>query len=183
MVQDDDDATLVRRALAGDGLAFEAIVVRHGPAVRRVLQVITRAGDRADDAWQETFVSAHQALARWQGGGSLRPWLLAIARNAARKQLRERHDVAIDVDAFAMGVAAGWGADLDDALEAADVHARLHAALAELAADEREILVLRDLEGLSGDEVAGILGIGVPAMKSRLHRARLRLLARLGGPS
>jgi RNA polymerase sigma-70 factor (ECF subfamily) len=154
--------------------------------VRRVARAITGDEASADDAWQEAFVAAHRALAGYRGEGSLRAWLLAITRNTARKLVREGIGHRDEPELFALGLAAGWGAQTPEDVAAADSdRSRLWAALDRLEPDDRELIVLRDLEGRSGDEVAATLGIAVSAMKSRLHRARLRLLAALthpGGP-
>ncbi|MBX7079951.1 MAG: sigma-70 family RNA polymerase sigma factor [Nannocystaceae bacterium] len=177
---------LIAAARGGDAAAFEAIVRLHGPAMRRVARAITGDDALADDAWQDAFVAAHRALAGYRGQGSLRAWLLAIVRNAARKLLRERSGHDDEPEVFTLGLAAGWGeASPEDVAVASRDRAQLWAALDRLEPDDRELLVLRDLEGQSGDEVAAALGIALSAMKSRLHRARLRLLAALthpGGP-
>jgi RNA polymerase sigma-70 factor, ECF subfamily len=172
------EAELLRRAGAGDTFAFDAIVERHAPAVRRFVE--TLGADDVDDAMQETFIAGWRSAASYEGTGSVRSWLLSVARNVVRHQRRRRVDepaAFVSLDALAAG--AGWGCDPAesrrvDAELAKDVIER---ALAALPSDEREILVLRELEGLSGDEAAALLHLTLPAAKSRLHRARLHLAA------
>jgi RNA polymerase sigma-70 factor (ECF subfamily) len=104
---------------------------------------------------------------------------LTIARNTAltarTRQSREPFD---DTPLDDLGIRAGWGGPTpEDLAISGERHARLTTAFARLSADDREILTLRDLEELSGDATAQLLGVSLPAMKSRLHRARLALAA------
>lgn len=174
----DDDADLLRRSAAGDPTAFDEVVERHERAVYRFVK--TLGGDDLDDVLQETFIAAWKSAAAYRGGGSVRSWLLSIARNVHRHHRRRRVDAPRDfVPLEQLAERAGWGCDpaetrrVDIAL-ARDV---LEHALAELPHEEREVLVLRELEGLSGEETAQVLQVTLPAMKSRLHRARLHLAA------
>jgi len=177
---EDDD--LIARACEGDRSAFASIVDRHAPAVLRLARAMTTDGATAEDVAQEAFLNAFRAAATYRPGvASVRTWLFAIARNEARRALRRHDPPASQVEPLmTLGLEAGWGQELpEQALGRAEEDERLASALASLAPDDREILVLRDLESLSGETVAELLGLGLPAMKSRLHRARLRLLAAL----
>ncbi len=181
----DDDATLVALALAGDRGATSALLHRHAGAVHHFL--LRLAGDAAvaDDVLQETLLAAHQHLADFRGTGAFRGWLFAIARSRLWQHTRlrrgEPREYAPVESLETLGLAAGFGAPLDPEELALRVEqrARLEAALAALPAEEREVVVLRDLEGLSGEEAAVALALSLPAMKSRLHRGRLRLVAEL----
>jgi len=138
----------------------------------------------AEDVAQEAFLKGFRAAATYRPGvASVRTWLFAIARNEARRARRVREEPSADVDEpplMALGLDAGWGHELaEDALGRAEETERLANAIASLDTGDREVLVLRDLESLPGEAVAEVLGLGLPAMKSRLHRARLRLLAAL----
>ena len=134
----------------------------------------------ADDVTQEVFVSAWRNAAKFRGDGSARGWLLTIARNAARRTARRRTGEPAAAEALdELAVCAGWGdarptADFERALESRDV---LAAAFSRLGPGDREVLTLVDLEGLSLAESADLIELQLPALKSRLHRARLRLLA------
>lgn len=173
-----DDRRLLLAASLGDRDAFERFVEEHEGAVFRLLK--TAAADDADveDALQEAFVAAWRNAGSYRGGASARGWILTIARNALRRSHRRRvGEPAAFEPLEALGLQAGWGQD--DALEGMARREVLDRAMQKLGVEDREVLVLRELEGLSGEEVAGMLDITVAAMKSRLHRARLRFLAAL----
>jgi RNA polymerase sigma-70 factor (ECF subfamily) len=176
MPPQDPDDDLIARAARGEGRAFDVIVDRHAPAVLRLARAMSPDHATADDVVQETFLAAFRSAATYRPGvSSVRTWLFAIARNAARRARRGgRERPTDDVELSTLGVLAGWGAP---PLEVAEDSERLAQTLASLAPEDREILVLRDLEALSGEAAAELLGLGLPAMKSRLHRARLRLVA------
>jgi RNA polymerase sigma-70 factor, ECF subfamily len=175
------DDVLLARSAGGDRDAFDEIIRRHHGSVFRLARLLAARADHAEDVLQQTFLSAWQGAAGFRGEASARTWLLTITRNTAlRARARLAREPLADTPIDELGVQAGWGGPSPEAMAvAAEQRDRLFEAFASLAPDEREILTLRDLEGLSGDEVAGIMGIGVPAMKSRLHRARMRLAARL----
>ena len=175
------DATLLQRSAAGDAEAFSAFVKRHESSVFRYIGTLTSEPADAEDALQETFVAAWRHASAFRGGETARPWLFSIGRNAVRKQHRRRagepeHQQSLDT----LGGEAGWGNDdpapLLTALADRDLLAR---ALGDLSAADREILVMRELEGFTGEEAADLLRVSLPAMKSRLHRARLRFMVSL----
>lgn len=179
------DATLLARSAAGEAAAFEAFVARHQASVYRFARTQVARGDAAEDLLQQTFLSAWQAAGDFRGDGSARAWLFTITRHAgSRWRERDARVTVDDTPVDELGLAAGWGGPNPE-LQAMhrQMQARVGEALARLGAEDREILTLRDLEGVPGDEAAALLGIGLPAMKSRLHRARLRLavLVREGG--
>jgi RNA polymerase sigma-70 factor, ECF subfamily len=167
-------------ALAGGPGARAALVSQEGPAVLRMLRYLTHSEERARDAFQDTFVAAFASANSYDpAAGALGPWLLAIARNVTRRSHRrserERSEEPALMD---LGLAAGWGADdVDNALDAGTRRTLLAQALSSLDADARELLLLRDVSGLSGEEAARVLGLSLAAQKSRLHRARLALLS------
>ncbi len=174
------DAALLGAAAAGDAQAFTVFMRAHQAAVHRYLAALLGSGADAEDALQETFINAWRAAGTFAATGSARGWLYAIARNVVRHQMRRRvgepeHIESID----ALAARAGWGALPADGLESDASIARetLHAAMRHLPAEECEILTLRELDGFSGDETARLLDISLPAMKSRLHRARIHLAA------
>lgn len=181
------DRALLARCAAGDRDACGAFLARHLDAVHRFARAV--AGDEvaAEDAVQETFLAALRSAGSFQGEGA-RAWLLTIARNAVHRQHRRRAGEPPRFEPLdALGAAAGWGAE-DDGPEAAlldaERRAAFGAALDALSPEDREVIVLRDLEGLSGDEAAAVLGLPLATMKTRLHRARLRFAAalRTGAP-
>ncbi len=178
------DAELLGDAATGDTRAFTVFVERHQDAAHRFLGTRTRSEADREDALQDTFLAAFRGSGSYRGEASARAWLLGIARNLAAKMYRRRVDEPGEMEPLeSLGLKAGWG-DPDPPeglLEALARRDALEKALARLSAEEREILVLRELEGLSGDETARVLGLSLPAVKSRLHRARLRLAALLMG--
>jgi RNA polymerase sigma-70 factor (ECF subfamily) len=110
-------------------------------------------------------------------------WLFAIARHAVERQYRRRvgePSLEEQVSLEALGIAAGWGRDNpEQILLREEERAMVTRALDALDDTDRQVLVVRDLEGLDGEEAAGVLGLTLPALKSRLHRARLRFAAEL----
>lgn len=173
------DAEALRRTAAGEPDAYDRLVERHQAAVHRYIRVHERDPDRAEDALQETFISAWRAADTFRGDGSARAWLLGIARNAVRRQHRRRAGEPDHHEPLqALAAAAGWGDPIGPRVEARELVRKGFAALSD---DDREILVLRDSEGFTGEEVAEMLQLSLPAVKSRLHRARLRFVAALKG--
>ncbi len=180
---------LVRRLKAQDPRAFEELVRTYQ---NRVFGLVYRMlGDRheAEDVAQEVFLSVHRAIGRYRGEGRFQTWLFRIAANACRTRLRHlAHRAAHGaepLDAVLDGKGAA-GAPVADPLpgpEAAAEGRQLEAVLLrELGAldeDQRLLLVLRDLQGLSYQEILSITGLPEGTLKSRLHRARVALKARL----
>lgn len=174
-----DDDPLMARLRAGDGGAFEEMVTAYQ---HRVFGVALRMlGNRAEaeDIAQETFLRAHRALAGFRGEARLGTWLYAIAsrlcltRLAAGPRRHERSDEA------ALAQAAADGASAAEAVERHELTAALHEAVAALPEERRIVVVLRDLEGLAYEEIAEVLGLPLNTVRSRLHRARLDLRAKL----
>ncbi len=175
---DADDRELVQRAAEGDTAAFDRLISLHGAAVQRFLEVI--GAREVEDALQETFIAAWRSARHYAGRGAVLSWLLSIARNVHRHQRRKRvEEPTTDVALEVLAADAGWGCGADEQRE---LDARLDRdllmrAMERLPDDEREVLVLRELEQLSGEETAALLQITTAAMKSRLHRARIHLAA------
>jgi RNA polymerase sigma-70 factor (ECF subfamily) len=180
----EDDIALIRRAAGGDRDAFERVVVRHQASVYRFIRTLTSDLSRAEDALQETFLSAWTSARGFRGESSATTWLFTIARHAIERQFRRHAGEPAPADRVALdalGIAAGWGRtrDPEQALLKHEESAIVRRAIEGLNAADRRVLLLRDLEGLDGEEAAAVLGIGIAALKSRLHRARLRFAARL----
>jgi len=176
------DADALRRTAAGDAAAFEAVVDRHEAAVLRYLRALADDADRAEDVLQETFIAAWRGAGSFRGGASARGWLLTIARHALHRQFRRqagepRHFETLE----SLAVEAGWGDSGERLEQVLDARETVATGFAGLSAEDREILVLRDLEEFSGEEVGRMLGLSLAAVKSRLHRARLRFVGNLKG--
>lgn len=173
----------------GSADALDALVDRHQARILRYLRALTAGEQAAEDALQETFLAAWRGAAGYRGDAPGRAWLFSVARRQAARTWRRRvgeptAPVAMDeLSDLELGLAAGWGEvgpnDPLAALEARRRSDQLNEALRRLSPEDREILVLRDLEQLSGSEVAALLDLSLAAQKSRLHRARLRLMVAL----
>lgn len=175
-----EDRSLLQRAAGGDAGAFEAFVLAHRQPVWRFVRSLTLDTATAEDALQETFLAAWRGAATFQGEGSALGWLLTIARRALYRQFRTRAGEPERLESLAeLGEAAGWGAE--DAQESFLTQDEVRRALEKLSFEDQEVLLLRDAEGLGNEACAELLGLGLPALKSRLHRARLRFVAHLRG--
>ena len=174
-----EEAGLLARLRARDPNAFETLVITYQ---HRVFGLALRMlGNRAEaeDIAQETFLRAHRAVGEFRGEARLGTWLYAIAsrlclnRLASAPRRLERPD-----DAALLRLPAS-GADAGAALERGELEAALHHAIAALPEERRIVVVLRDLEGLAYEDIAEALGVELGTVRSRLHRARLELKAKL----
>lgn len=179
---DDAEGGLISRAQAGDPRAFAALVRAYQERVFRFILRLVGARDDAMDLTQDTFMKAHQALPGWRPEAQFRTWLFSIAHHAALDLLRRRQRVRF-VSFADLGVGEAEG-DLPDPAPQPDqlladrqrigmLERTLHA----LPAEQREILLLRELEDMSYAEIAATLGIAEGTVKSRLARARAAALA------
>lgn len=179
--EDQQDLAALIAVAAGDRRAFGPFVMRHRDAVFRYARALCPNDAAAEDVLQEAFVSAFRNAGSYRGEGAARAWLFRIAHNEAATARRKRVGEPQRLEPLeALGAAAGWGADASEPpLDRIADREALELALGALEDEEREILMLRDVEGLSGPETASLLGLSLAAMKSRLHRARLRIAAEL----
>ena len=170
-----DDSTLVERAGGGDLEAFNEIVRRYQA---RVYNLAARLlGDRtaAEDAAQDTFVSAYKALARFRGG-SLRAWLLRIASNQCYDRLRSakrRPERSLDeaMESPAFDVPSREPSPEQQAVSG-ELRDHVHRAIGRLPFDQRNTMALVDVQGLGYQEAAEAMGVSIGTVKSRLSRAR-----------
>jgi RNA polymerase sigma factor (sigma-70 family) len=170
-----DDNECVTRAQRGDKSAFTELVARYQDRIYRFLVRLTRSEDDALELTQETFLRAFQALTRWQPHALFSTWLFRVARNLAFDLLRRHKHVEFvqledDLDI------SDPGSEPDAALATAQRYRMLEAALARLPAEHREILLLREIEEMSYEEIAAVLGLNPGTVKSRIARARAALL-------
>ena len=175
----DDPAGLVDRLRAGDARAFEELVRVYQ---HRVFSVAVRMlGNRAEaeDIAQEVFLRVYRSVADFRGEAKLSTWLYAIASRLCLNRLAsgERHRVREGQDVLTRLPSADAGAG--EALERGERDAALQQAIASLPEERRIVLVLRDVEGLSYDEIARALDLEPGTVRSRLHRARLDLKDKL----
>lgn len=170
---------VVRAAAAGDDVALTHLVRQYHERIYRYGERVCRDGFDADDAVQEAFVKLARRPDVAQDRGVFF-WLMSVVKNACLRMLRpfarQRRTLG---EAWEADEVESDGLDPHAALEKFEVVRRVHTAIATLPEAYREVLVLRDLEGLSGEETARALGLELPAMKSRLYRARSMLRSEL----
>lgn len=182
-----NDEKLAALAAAGDAAAFEMLVSRHQARVYRLAWRLTQSEADAQDVLQETFLAAYRGLQSFRGASRFSTWLYRVAMNAAlmhrRQQSRRRTE---PLDAYLPrfdenGQHAAEPADLriasraDEILDQKQLAQRAREGLERLPDMYRDAFVLRDLQELSTDEVAELLGIDRAAVRQRVHRARLML--------
>lgn len=168
------DAALIAAAQAGDRRAIDELLARYEQAIYRFGLRMCGDEDSAREVLQETMLAVFRNLPGFRGQAALSTWLYQIARSFCIKQRRGvRPSAPLDADIPAQAPTP------DMQLHAHRIGQALAEAIAALPAEQREVLVLRDVEGLSAQEAADIVGIEVGALKSRLHRARMALRTRL----
>jgi RNA polymerase sigma-70 factor (ECF subfamily) len=181
MAGGEDDALLMS-ASAGDVDAFAELVRRHEHRIRAVLRRLLDDPRDVEEATQDSFVQAWRNLESFRGDAAVSTWLYRIAVNEALARLRRKRLPTTDLDEAPArrSLAADPNLEPDSAAEARELEEFLAARIRALEPDYRAPLVLRDLVGLSNQEVADILELSLPAAKSRIHRARMELRAELG---
>jgi len=182
-----DDLALVRAAKRGEMGAFEELVKRYDRNIFRIAQHITQNREDAEDVVQEAFLKSYQNLESFQEQSKFYTWLVRIAVNEALMKLRKRRtaktvsldeDVKTEEDSVPREV-ADWAPNPEQLYKQAELHEILSKTIQGLPSSFRTVFVLRDVEGLSTEETAEALDLSVPAVKSRLLRARLQLRDRL----
>ena len=174
---------LIMRARSGDENAFAQLVSAHASSVYGALRRFGLDAGEAEEVAQEVFLRAWRGLARFEGRAKLSTWLYRIAFNEAQRQLNRRRPPVVepgpeDEDPI---VAIPDAPQLGPEAQALDqeFEATLERALGELPAEWRAAVVLRDIESLSNEEAATVVGVREAAFKSRLHRGRMQLRALL----
>jgi RNA polymerase sigma-70 factor (ECF subfamily) len=182
-----DESALVARAREGDTSAFSELVNRYSRKVYRLAKHITQNDEDAEDVLQESFLKAFEHLGDFQGQSKFYTWIVRIAVNESLMKLRKRKsdrsvplDEPVDTgeDTVAREIAV-WDEDPEQKYSRDELGAILDEAVQGLKPAFRTVFVLRDIEELSTEETAEALGISVPAVKSRLLRARLQLREKL----
>lgn len=173
----DEDILLVRQCSNGDPAAFEKL---HRKYVRLVYSVVYRMvpGEEAHDLTQEVFIRAFKNIRSFRGDSSFRAWLLRIAHNLCCNRLRDmKRQSTESLDEMAERENGGFEPaseeDLQAHVEREELQRKVREVLARLPEDYRTMLVLRDFEQLSYEEISHITGLTIANVKSRLHRARL----------
>jgi len=182
-----DETTLVAQSREGDARAFGELVRRYEGKIFRLAQHVTQNREDAEDVLQETFLKAYEHLDQFQGAAKFYTWIVRIAVNQALMKLRRRRtdrsvslDEAIDTgeDTIVREVAA-WDENPEQRFSREEFGQILNEAVQALEPPYRSVFVLRDIDELSTEETAEALGLSIPAVKSRLLRARLQLREKL----
>jgi len=180
----DDDGALVAGIRAGDERAFAELVRRYQPRMLRLAEATVGSHAVAQEVTQDTWIAVLRGVDRFEGRSSLKTWLFRIlvnrARTAASREQRAGRPEDVGDERFD---AAGawtvppepWADRAEDQLMAAQLAERVQALLPELPAAQRQVLVLRDVEGLSPEDVSGLLGVSDGNQRVLLHRGRARL--------
>jgi RNA polymerase sigma-70 factor (ECF subfamily) len=182
----DDESALVAAAKAGDISAFETLVGRYERKIFRLAQNITQNREDAEDAMQESFLKAYEHLGEFQGNSRFYTWLVRIAVNQSLMKLRRRRPNVVSLDQeldtgedMMPREVEDWGPSPEERYGQTELSGILGKVIGELDPPFRIVFQLRDIEELSTEETAEALGLSVPAVKSRLLRARLKLREKL----
>lgn len=182
-----DELALVQAAKRGGVSAFEQLVKRYDRNIFRIAQHITQNREDAEDVVQDAFLKAYENLEQFQGNSKFYTWLVRIAVNESLMKLRRRRsdrtvsldeDIETEEDTMPREV-ADWSPNPEQLYKQGELKDILRKTIQGLPASFRTVFVLRDVEGLSTEETAEALDLSIPAVKSRLLRARLQLRERL----
>lgn len=189
-VPDDSDLLLVQRAVAGNQRAFELLVLKYQRRVARLVARMVRDSDLVDDVVQETFIRAYRALHQFRGDAQFYTWLYRIAVNTAKKALVDLRRNPV------MNESSLRGRDDDDetstvsnelsseetpetVLAAKEIGEAVNSAMDALPEDLRQAVTLREIEGLSYDEIAEVMNCPIGTVRSRIFRAREAISAKV----
>ncbi len=180
----DTDQTLVERTVAGDQRAYELLVIKYQRRIQRLIGRMVRDVDLVEDIAQETFIRAYRALAQFRGEAQFYTWLYRIAVNTAKKALGDlKRDPLVSQSAL-----RGGGDEEDETsavenelttfetpetvLAAKEIAAAVNAAMEALPDELRQAITLREIEGLSYEEIAEVMNCPIGTVRSRIFRAR-----------
>jgi RNA polymerase sigma-70 factor (ECF subfamily) len=181
------DEHLVLLAKNGDDPAFAELVKRYSRRILRVARNITNNDEDSEDVLQETFLKAYTHLDRFEGNSKFYTWLVRIAMNEALMKLRKRktgkvvsldEELSTGDDTVTREIAV-WDGNPEDQFSQHELRELLDKTVSSLPDGFRTVFILRDVEELSTEETADMLGLSIPAVKSRLLRARLQLREKL----
>ena len=188
----DEDASLLDALRVGDERAFEALVDRYGPSLLRLAQLYVSSRSVAEEVVQETWLAVVTGIERFEGRSSLKTWLFRILTNKAKTRGQregrtlpfsslasdgDEDQTAVAVERFARGGA--WATPPrgvpEERLLAGETRARVEQAISALPPNQRAVITLRDVEGLSAEEACNVLGISETNQRVLLHRARAKV--------
>ena len=186
----DADALLVERVKAGDKRAFEMLVVKYQRRVARLIARMVRDSELVQDITQETFIKVYRALPQFRGDSAFYTWLYRIAVNTARKALLD-----LKRDPLVLAMTAAPDAENDETsrvesepsngetpeavLASKEIAIAVNAAIEALSEDLRQAITLREIEGLSYEEIAEMMNCPIGTVRSRIFRAREAIATRL----
>lgn len=186
----DSDTQLVARTLAGDDRAFELLVLKYQRRIQRLIARMVRDVDLVEDIAQESFIRAYRALHQFRGDAQFYTWLYRIAVNTAKKTLLDlKHDPLLteaalrpaedDDETFQPGNEPIAEETPESLLAAREIAAAVQAALDALPEDLRQAVTLREIEGLSYEDIAAVMACPIGTVRSRIFRAREAISARV----
>lgn len=185
----DSDAALVERAVAGDKKAFELLVIKYQRRIQRLIGRMVRDVDLVEDIAQETFIRAYRAIAQFRGDAQFYTWLYRIAVNTAKKALMElKRDPTISENSLKSGdddetspLENGLtSSETPEAILASkEIVKMVDAAMLALPEELRQAISLREIEGLSYEEIAEIMNCPIGTVRSRIFRAREAISTRV----
>jgi RNA polymerase sigma-70 factor (ECF subfamily) len=191
MSEADADALLVERVKRGDARAFELLVLKYRRRIERLVARIVRDPDSVADVAQETFIRAYRALPNFRGDSAFYTWLYRIAVNTARKEAADqRRDPVISESALAQGddendetsraeATLTDGETPESLLAGREIAQAVNAAVEALSEDLRQAVTLREIEGLSYEEIAQVMNCPIGTVRSRIFRAREAIAQRV----
>jgi RNA polymerase sigma-70 factor (ECF subfamily) len=186
----DSDQMLVERSVAGDQRAFELLVIKYQRRIQRLIGRMVRDTDLVEDIAQETFIRAYRALHQFRGESQFYTWLYRIAANTAKKYLLQlKRDNVVFEASFQSDDEADetsrqkseptTSETPESVLAAREIAAAVNAALEQLPEELRQAITLREMEGLSYEEIAEMMNCPIGTVRSRIFRAREAVSARI----
>ncbi len=190
LVPADSDTLLVERALAGDQRAFELLVIKYQPRILRLIRRIVRDVDLVEDIAQETFIRAYRALHQFRAEAQFYTWLYRIAVNTAKRFLQNmKHDPMVvqsalaanddEDETFSHKTEPRHHETPESLLAAKEIADMVSQTLAALPEDLKQALTLRELDGLSYEEIAEVMNCPPGTVRSRIFRAREAISAKI----
>ena len=191
MSADDTDLPLVQRAQQGDTRAFEMLVIKYQRRIERLIGRMVRDVDLVQDIAQESFIRAYRAMPKFRGDSAFYTWLYRIAVNTAKKALVDlKRDPLVsmstltganddDDETSRVGRELTDGATPESLLASKEIAQTVNAAIEALSPDLRQAITLREIEGLSYEEIAEMMSCPVGTVRSRIFRAREAIALRL----
>lgn len=190
MTEADADALLIERVKRGDMKAFEMLVVKYQRRIERLIGRMVRDSDLVQDIAQETFIRAYRAIPQFRGESAFYTWLYRIAVNTAKKQLVElKRDPLVSEASFAnqddgdetsrVENELSDGETPEALLASKEIAGAVNAAIEALSEDLRQAITLREIEGLSYEEIAEVMNCPIGTVRSRIFRAREAIATRL----